>query len=291
MDSVVYKDHYEVLRNSAYSTMERFIASFDGSATLKKLVEYSLLGGGKLFRPVLSSSVAETFSVSELRVRPIQLAIELVHASSLMHDDLPCLDDDDVRRGKPSSHKMFGEGVTLLAGDYLLSAASKEILKMNEAHDVISSIAMSLNTAICDMCEGQILDLEIRNRDRIESLNQEELLFLIQETNLKKTGALIRFSLIAPLYLSSDISDEEIAIVKRYANNLSVLFQLCDDILDSKHDRKQGDNREINYVDVLGLEKSEVYADNLVQDSIQALEPLGERGDFLRYLVNYVRNQ
>lgn len=285
------KNHYETLRSAAYSALEGYMDRFEGSEALKRVVEYSLLGEGKLFRPVLSAAVAEIFNVSEKRLKAIQIAVELVHASSLMHDDLPCLDDDDMRRGKPSAHKVFGEGLTLLTGDYLLSAASKEILYMNETHEIISSVAKSLNTAICDMCEGQILDLEIRNRDKTESLNHEQLLYVIQEMNLRKTGALIRFSLIAPLYLSSEVSGAEIDIIKHYANNLSVLYQLCDDLLDSKHDTKKGDYREINYVDVLGKDKSEAYADKLVEDSVIALEPLGDRAKFLKYLVNFVRKQ
>jgi geranylgeranyl diphosphate synthase, type II len=284
-----HKNNYQDLRSFAYSVLEQYLSLFEGSDSLREVIEYSLLGDGKLFRPVLSASIAEAFGVDQERIKSIQLAVEMVHASSLMHDDLPALDDDDMRRGKPSSHKVFGEGLTLLAADYLLSAASKEILYMKEDHETISSIAKSLNVAICDMCEGQILDLGIRNRGKINSLEQKELLSLIQEINLKKTGALIRFSLIAPLYLLSDVSKEDIDIVKRYANNLSVLFQVCDDLLDSKHDTKKEEYREINYVDVLGVEKSNLYADSLVQDSIQALEPLGSKADFLRYLVNYVR--
>jgi geranylgeranyl pyrophosphate synthase len=281
---------YNDLKSQSIFLLERYLSNLQASDSLRKTIKYSLSGDGKLFRPVLVAAVADVFGIPQKRISHIQLAVEMVHASSLMHDDLPALDNDDLRRGKPSSHKVFGEGLTLLAGDYLLSAASKEILLMDENSETVNLIGTALNTAICDMCEGQVLDLEIRKKEKKASLDQTELVSLIQEVNLKKTGALIRFSLLAPLHLI-EISQQETEIIKHYANNLSVLFQLCDDILDSKHDTKEGDYREINYVDVLGRQKSELYADSLVQDSIEALAPLGEKAEFLKYLVNYVRSR
>jgi geranylgeranyl pyrophosphate synthase len=291
LDSLLYKERYEGLRDGAYASLEGYVRLFEGSDSLRGIIEYALLGSGKLFRPVLLAAVSEAVGVSLDRISRIQLSVELVHASSLIHDDLPCLDDDDMRRGKPSCHKVFGEGLSLLAGDYLLASASRELLLIKEDPSVVASVTFLLNDTICKMCEGQILDLEIRNPIKIKNLSEDGLKTLLEDVNLKKTGALIHFSVMVPLFLASNLSEEEKSSIERYAENLSILFQLCDDLLDSKHDTKAIEYREINYVDVLGIEKAGDYADTLVQDSIDALQFLGERGDFLKYLVRYVRNQ
>jgi farnesyl diphosphate synthase len=291
LESHLYKEQYHALREGAYASLVEYVRLFEGSESLRGIVEYALLGSGKLFRPVLLAAVSKAVGVSLDRISRIQLSVELVHASSLIHDDLPCLDDDDMRRGKPSCHKVFGEGLSLLAGDYLLSSASRELLLMREDSSIVSSIAFLLNDTICQMCEGQILDLEIRNPNKTSGLTEDALKFLLEDVNLKKTGALIRFSVMAPLFLAPSLTEVEKSSIERYAKNLSILFQLCDDLLDSKHDTKAIEYREINYVDVLGIEKARDYADTLVQDSIDAIQFLGERGDFLKYLVRYVRSQ
>lgn len=284
------KSKYQTFNRHAYVYLKDYVSTFSGSDELRRVLEYTLLGSGKLFRPVLIAAIAEAVGVDFERISKLQLAVELVHASSLIHDDLPCLDDDDIRRGKPSCHKVFGEGLSLLAGDYLLSSASKELLSMDEDPQIVSSVAWLMNDAICQMCEGQILDLEIRKANNIKDLGEDGFKSYLEDINLKKTGALIKFSLIAPLHLTNSVSNEEVFLIERFAKNLSILFQLCDDILDSKHDTKTDDYREINYVDVLGLDQARRYADNLVQDSIDSISFLEERGDFLKYLVRFVRS-
>jgi len=266
-----------------------YVATFKSSEALEKVIKYNALGEGKLFRPILTAAIARAYEIEDARIKPIQLAVELVHVSSLMHDDLPCLDNDEIRRGKPSSHKVFGEGLTLLSGDYLLSEASRWILNMKEDPSIIIEITKALNTAICDMCEGQILDLEIRDETNLSSLNNSEKISKLQEINLKKTGALIRFSILAPLNLLEDLSGNEAKAIKRYANNLSVLYQLCDDLKDEVQDTRNVEYREINYVQLMGIEKCIKYADTLVQDPKLALEPLGEKTAFLKFLVEFVR--
>ena len=230
-----------------------YVATFKSSEALEKVIKYNALGEGKLFRPILTAAIARAYEIEDARIKPIQLAVELVHVSSLMHDDLPCLDNDEIRRGKPSSHKVFGEGLTLLSGDYLLSEASRWILNMKEDPSIIIEITKALNTAICDMCEGQILDLEIRDETNLSSLNNSEKISKLQEINLKKTGALIRFSILAPLNLLEDLSGNEAKAIKRYANNLSVLYQLCDDLKDEVQDTRNVEYREINYVQIMGI--------------------------------------
>lgn len=260
-----------------------------GEDIVHEAMRYSIGIGGKRIRPVLVLEFCRLCGGDINKALPFAAAIEMIHTYSLIHDDLPCMDDDDMRRGMPSCHKKFGEEYALLAGDGLLTRAFGIIAESDiakESPDIaIKAVAELSALAGCNgMIGGQVVDL--RNENRPCGLD------VLQTMDSLKTGALIRCSaLLGVLAAKGSVAQREAAVT--YADNLGHAFQIVDDILDVTGDEKElgkpigsdADSNKSTYVTILGIDKSKEYAETLTQKAISGLDIFGEDADFLRDLA------
>lgn len=228
-----------------------------GQNLCDQAVRYALLGGGKRFRPHLTLAVTEALNGSLESALTPACALEMVHAYSMIHDDLPCMDNDDFRRGKPTVHKAFPEGIAVLAGDWLLT----EAFSLVSNHPKLTAILAQRSKG---MIRGQVLDLEAEGSDvSLEAL---------QEIHRYKTGQLI----IAAAEFGSVIATGEIdPHFQKFAEHLGLAFQIVDDILDvtqEKHGRKSdADNGKATYVSLLGLDGAALAAERELEAAEKAL--------------------
>ena len=264
-------------------------------------VHYSVLGEGKRLRGVLSLAAAEILSINKESLVDVVIAIEIVHAASLVHDDLPSMDNAQLRRGKLTSHKKFGEGTALLAGDAMIAEAFR-VIASSQTIPCAAKIKISnmLSTAIVKLCEGQLLDIRSGSA-QIHS--EEQDCFLESDLYARhrlKTGALIEAALIAPTsFLIEDLFAVYQPILSAYADSLGLLFQITDDILDAtatkealgKKPNADADSGTPNFVSVYGLNKARLLATEFQQKAKASLNNLGVEADFLRDLSELVRDR
>lgn len=258
---------------------------------LKESLIYSLKLGGKRLRPVLMMSVADLLGLERRKVMNFALALELIHTYSLIHDDLPEMDDDDFRRGKPSNHKVFGTGNAVLAGDGLLNTAYSILLKecRNGAEYVSAAEFICDCAGIYGMIAGQSADL-LHEKDK--SFNEPTLNFIYEN----KTGKLLVAAVTVASILSGGRCYSEL---KAFGRDLGTLFQITDDILDIEGDfEKLGksigkDEQEGKFtaVAVYGLDGAKLRADVLASRCLALLEGIDGDREFLIQLINYVRTR
>lgn len=258
---------------------------------LKESLIYSLKLGGKRLRPVLMMSVADLLGLERRKVMNFALALELIHTYSLIHDDLPEMDDDDFRRGKPSNHKVFGTGNAVLAGDGLLNTAYSILLKeCRNGAEYVSAAEFICNCAgIYGMIAGQSADL-LHEKDK--SFNEPTLNFIYEN----KTGKLLVAAVTVASILSGGRCYSEL---KAFGRDLGTLFQITDDILDVEGDfEKLGksigkDEQEGKFtaVAVYGLDGAKLRADVLASRCLALLEGIDGDREFLIQLINYVRTR
>ena len=258
---------------------------------LKESLIYSLKLGGKRLRPVLMMSVADLLGLERRKVMNFALALELIHTYSLIHDDLPEMDDDDFRRGKPSNHKVFGTGNAVLAGDGLLNTAYSILLKecRNGAEYVSAAEFICDCAGIYGMIAGQSADL-LHEKDK--SFNEPTLNFIYEN----KTGKLLVATVTVASILSGGRCYSEL---KAFGRDLGTLFQITDDILDVEGDfEKLGksigkDEQEGKFtaVAVYGLDGAKLRADVLASRCLALLEGIDCDREFLIQLINYVRTR
>jgi geranylgeranyl diphosphate synthase type II len=243
---------------------------------LYKAARYSLLGGGKRLRPILALATAETFGVpQELALTPA-CCLEMIHTYSMIHDDLPCMDDDDFRRGKPSLHRTYAEGHAVLAGDFLLTypfevLAKESTLTAQQKVDLIAVLAHHAGGE--QMIAGQWMDLECEG----QSIGVEKLRLI----HSKKTGAMISASIQFGGILA-DLPDAHMELLKKFGHDIGLAFQIVDDILDvtasqQKHGKAVGSdaaNQKSTYVTLLGLQASQHLADHLFDTAVGRLNEL-----------------
>ncbi len=259
-------------------------------------MEYAITAGGKRLRPVLVQAAAEIYGADMEDAASVALAVECIHNYSLIHDDLPCMDNDDLRRGRPTCHKVFGEDIALLAGDGLLNSAF-EILSDKSRYKSVSYESLlkivrclSVASGVFGMIGGQVVDLECEKRNDV---TLEELSYL----HANKTGALIRAAVkCGCLCADSNKGDKYIDILDSFAEKLGLAFQIKDDILDFEgdeavlgkpigSDEKSGKS---TYVTILGMNSAKEYLEKCTQEAKAALEPLGEKGEFFSCLADYL---
>lgn len=226
-------------------------------APLKEAMTYSLLAGGKRFRPLLVLASAQLAGLEEEQVLPMACAMEMIHTYSLIHDDLPAMDNDDLRRGKPTSHKVFGEAMAILAGDALLNEALLLLMKHYGGipSGAAAMAAIAASSGKDGMIAGQVLD--------IQSQGQPIDLTTLEEMHRNKTGAIITSSLTAPLLLAQS-SGETVRAMTDFGQTLGIFFQIQDDILDVESDArtmgktvgKDARDEKSTYVSILGLDAS-----------------------------------
>lgn len=269
------------------------VSAFNGreSSGLEKMLEsmgYSLANGGKRIRPALTLEFCRICGGNIEDALPFALAAEMIHTYSLIHDDLPCMDDDDIRRGKPSNHKVFGEANALLAGDGLLTLAFETLLSApNLSADKKARAGLELAKAAgCSgMIAGQVMDLA--NEGKKVSIEE------IAATDRLKTGEMIRVSALLGC-IAAGADDEKIKAAETYCEKIGLAFQIVDDILDvtsseaelGKPIGSDTDNEKSTYVSLLGLEKSRETARILTDEAKKSLEIFEKDGEFLLELAD-----
>lgn len=265
---------------------------------LKEAMNYSLLAGGKRLRPVLLLSCAKMFGLQPNKVLPFAAAIECIHSYSLIHDDLPAMDDDDLRRGKPSNHKKFGEATAILAGDALVTdafifMAEAGFLGGVEPSLVLRALAQVARAAGSEgMVGGQMLDMQYTNASNITLAD-------VKKMQSMKTGALIRVSCLAGAILAG-ADAEDCAKIANYAEGLGTAFQITDDILDEIGDEavlgkpvgSDAEQGKSTYPALIGLDESRRLAEEAVNSAKQALAGINANDcaekEFLLQLLEYV---
>lgn len=259
-----------------------------GLDLMRKAMAYSLENGGKRIRPMLTLEFCRLCGGDFMKALPLAIGVEMIHTYSLIHDDLPCMDDDDMRRGKPSSHKVFGYANALLAGDSLLTHAFETVLSAPElSGDIKARAGLELAKAAgCSgMIAGQVMDLA--NEGKKASLNE------VKATDKRKTGELIRVSALLGC-IAAGADEEKIKASEKYCDNIGLAFQIVDDILDVTSDEEtlgkpigsDSEKEKSTYVSLLGLEESSRYASELTEKAKKSLEIFGSEGEFLLELAD-----
>ncbi|WP_035064026.1 polyprenyl synthetase family protein [Nitratidesulfovibrio termitidis] len=296
------------LRDAA-AGVERYLAACLANrgipARLRASMEYSLNAGGKRVRPVLCLTAAALFGLPAERVMPFAAAIEMIHTYSLIHDDLPAMDDDDLRRGKPSNHKMFDEATAILAGDGLLtdafdfmagvgagvggSAADGDTAAIPAANVLAALRAVARAAGAPGMVGGQALDMEYTGRTGV-TLDE------MAAMHAMKTGALLRASCLSGALLAGADADAQ-ARIGDYGAHIGAAFQIVDDILDEVGDEAEigkpvgsdAEQGKTTYPSLLGVERSRTLARERADAAIERLSPYtGPDADFLRSLASYI---
>ena len=250
---------------------------------LYKAMEYSLLGGGKRLRPIFAFEFCRLCGRDWKDAAPFAAAVEMIHTYSLIHDDLPCMDNDDMRRGKPSSHIKFGEANALLAGDSLLTFAFQTAGEAKDipADAVAKAVSLLARAAGCaGMIAGQVQDLENENK----TVSVDDL----RSVDVLKTGELIRCACQLGC-IAAGADDKKLEAARVYAENLGIAFQIVDDILDVTSDEatlgkpigSDAENCKNTYVSLLGLEEAQRIAAELTDKAIDALKIFGDEAEFL----------
>jgi farnesyl diphosphate synthase len=259
---------------------------------LHEAMRYAVLGGGKRMRPLLAYAAGEAAGADAKMTDRVAAAVELIHAYSLVHDDLPCMDDDSLRRGKPTVHVQYDEATALLVGDSLQSLAFQVLCDGPPLADDATTVAglvrsLALAAGSRGMAGGQAVDLESLGK----TLSLPELEFM----HVHKTGALIRASVLLGARCGS-MEDRALEALDHYAKFVGLAFQVVDDVLDAtastatlgKTAGKDAEHHKPTYVSVLGVDGARRLADELLTDALEALERLGGRGHRLASLGRYI---
>lgn len=258
-----------------------------------RAMRYSLFAGGKRLRPILCMAGAESVGGEAGDVLPVACALEMIHTYSLIHDDLPAMDNDDLRRGKPTNHKVFGEAVAILAGDGLLTEAFNMMttLKLAEGIDLrvlLRVIGMIASAAGYDgMVGGQVVDIQMEGKEADPCI--------VEFIHSHKTGALITASVSSGAILAGG-AEEQVKAITSYGEKIGLAFQISDDILDEEGDSTQmgkpvgGDaaRGKRTYPAVFGLARSKEIQDGLIDMAIESLKAFDHRADPLRQIAEYI---
>ena len=267
---------------------------------LREAMSYSLLAGGKRLRPVLVLMACEACGGDVPAALPAACALEMIHTYSLVHDDLPAMDDDDYRRGRLTNHKVFGEALAILAGDALLTLAFEIVARDVRPAAVAAACCADLAFAAgaCGMVGGQVADLAAE--ERIASLagaTDDELAHL-QSIHRRKTGRLIRSALtLGGRVAQADVS--ALGTLDHFGTCIGLAFQIADDVLDvigsqdklGKGVGKDAGLGKLTYPGLVGLERSQQMASNLIQEACAVITPWGERGAKLKALAHFILNR
>lgn len=290
-----FKDSLKVFCERVDHHLDRWLPQPSGpEAHLQEAMRYSVIGGGgKRVRPVLVYAAGKALNIEEDQLDACACAVEIIHAYSLIHDDLPAMDDDDLRRGRLTCHKKYDEATAILAGD-ALQAFAFEILAADSALQTSPSNRIEMIKLLAKasgsvgMAGGQAIDLDAVGK----SLKLEEL----ENMHLLKTGALIRASVLLGAMCSPNVQASKLEALDTYARYVGLAFQIHDDVLDVTADtetlgKPQGSDAQQNkptYPSLLGLEGAQQRALELHKRAIQALEVFDESADILRKLSAYI---
>lgn len=264
--------------------------------TLNESVEYSLINGAKRLRPTLVLATYNLFREDIEKCMPYAIAIEMIHNFSLIHDDLPGIDNDDFRRGRPTTHKKFNEATAILAGDSLLNNSyiviSEDIEKTEDIEETKRKIKIfnEFSIAIDRMIAGEYVDAEYENK----KISKEELEYI----HNNKTASLLKISVRMGAILGN-CSDEDLARLTNYAEKIGLAFQIKDDILSEEGDEKilgkpVGNDKaagKCTYVSQYGIEGAKEILEKITKEAVEELEIYGEKSEFLKEFAIYLKNR
>jgi geranylgeranyl diphosphate synthase type II len=259
---------------------------------LHSAMRYALLGPGKRVRPLLMYATAETIGLAAEKVDTAAAAVEMIHGYSLIHDDLPAMDDDDLRRGRPTCHKQFDEALAILAGDALQAYAFEILGKDQQIGSAAAQVKMIVRlgeaSGSLGMAGGQAIDLAAQG----QKLDESQL----REMHGKKTGALIWAAVMLAADAASNLPTSQLEALEQYARDIGLAFQVQDDVLDVVSDtvtlgKQQGADAALDkptYVSVMGLEAAQQLASDLRDSAISALSVFGESAQPLRHMADMI---
>ena len=295
-----FKDNLKKYQNIINEELEKYLRKEDcPEKILNNSMEYSLMDGGKRLRPILVLATYKLFRDSYEEAMPFAVAIEMIHNFSLIHDDLPEVDNDDFRHGKPTNHKKFNHPTALLAGDGLLNQAyivlSDEILYSaeNQYKENFCEKVRAFNEfskAVDRMIAGEYLDTELEGKQ----ISKEMLEYI----HINKTGALLKLCVRMGAILAG-ASEKDLKKLTKYAENIGLAFQIKDDILSEEGDpeitgKPVGNDKEMGkctYVSYYGLDGAKKELDKITQEAIEQLKDYGEKAEFLSQLATYIKNR
>ena len=281
--------------NQVDAQLEQILPQPQGPAeALFAAMRYSVFNGGKRLRPALCFAAAEAVAATDANTARVAAALEMIHAYSLIHDDLPAMDDDDLRRGKPTCHIQFGEATAILAGDGLQSLAFQQLTELQNipADHMVRLLSMLASYSGCQgMVAGQAIDLAATG----QGLNLGQL----KTMHRHKTGALIEASVLMGAIATGAATEQQLAVLKQFAADIGLAFQIQDDILDVESSteqlgKQQGSdaiNQKSTYSSIMGLEEARTEATKLYQQSVASLDIFAERADPLRQLASFIVNR
>jgi len=269
--------------------MSQFLESRPLPANLLQAIQYALLGSGKRLRPILTLRASQAVGGEETQAMAAAAAIEMIHCFSLVHDDLPAMDDDDLRRGRPTLHRHTNEAMAILAGDAMMGLAFELIATRISDPQLASRITLELASATNDMIAGQVYDTV---PDHLASATPMEQL---QTTHRHKTGALIRCA-VRMGALCGQASKDQLHAMTTYAEAIGLMFQIVDDLLDvtqttehlGKAANKDTQKGKTTYPGLLGIEPSRAEVTRLRNEAVNALKPLGDQAQRLVELCDYL---
>ena len=280
---------HDQYRERVNSRLESYLSSIPSSSNcsseLKNIMKYSVLAGGKRFRPILTYTVAGLFDSEFEKVDSSACAIELIHIYSLIHDDLPAMDDDDIRHNQPASHKVFGEAQAILAGDGLQALAFHIISSDPLVHSSTKiKLLELLSSSSYAMAEGQSIDLSV--------VSKKVDLNVLDQMHQKKTGALLNCAIKFGALLN-DANEKDLSILELFSNHVGLAYQVQDDVLDvttsdevlGKRQNSDAVKNKPSYPAIIGLDKSIKTFENLYQGALDELSHLSVDSEPLRLLT------
>ena len=291
-----FGERLELYRHRVNTRLQDTLAIDNGvPGDLTLAMQYAVLGPGKRIRPLLSYATGELLQIDAERVDPIAAAVELVHAYSLIHDDLPAMDDDDLRRGRPTTHRQFNEAIAILAGDALQALAFEALcndpLLSEQPADQLRVVWWLASAAgPAGMVGGQLLDLGAEGR----TVGENEL----EDIHRRKTGQLIRASIMMSSELTNLSADAKQRL-DEFASDIGLVFQIMDDVLEVEQDtatlgksaRSDANKEKSTYPAILGLEGARNRANVIYENALESLESLGAGAAGLRWVSDYIVNR
>lgn len=287
-----FKKQIPEFKKSIDNHLKKILSESDQSSEeLCQAMEYSVMNGGKRIRPMMMLASAITIDVDTQHIIPFATAIELLHSFSLIHDDLPCMDDDSLRRGQPTTHVKFGEATATLAADSLQSLAFESMAnaKFPESKSsqlkLISMIANSIGSA--GMAGGQSLDLDSENK-KLDPLSVENIYML-------KTGKLLQASILGPIYYR-ELDEEKVSALKNFSESIGVAFQIQDDLIEAEGDadiigksvESDKSKNKAAYPILFGIDQSKKRVKNLYESACDSLKVFGESSNSLREMAEII---
>ncbi len=270
-------------------SLKKYIYNEIDAPVVREAMAYSLFAGGKRLRPILAIMACELFNGDVKKLMPFACSLEFIHTYSLIHDDLPAMDNDDYRRGKLTNHRVFGEGFAVLAGDALLNKAYEILLETisndNRPEFIMAAQEISRAAGVKGMIGGQAMDLYYENKN----ISHEEL----KNIHDKKTGALLKASLTVGA-LIANAPKKDMETINEYGNLIGRAFQIADDILDIKGNKERlgkdtgKDEKKSTYVKYFGILESEKIAKETVDEAKKIISVYGDKGILFKNLADYI---